>query len=395
MQKLLFVSPELPYPPRSGGKVKSLKLLSLLSTVYELSLVCPLKLEDADFLDDFKREVPLKSIYTSPINISRSGINLFISYIKHKPLNLYRSYVPGLAKTIENTQDNYDIIFVDHFEAYQYVPKTFKGKVVYHSHNAYFKMWERYSQTSLNPFYRLVTKFEAKRVKQTELSVCDQADLVFAAPNDIDELVALGADSQKFKETYHLGDDTQLSLPDVQFNLTEKRLVYVGFLGWEPNVAGLIWFLEEVWPLLILKEPDLAFSIVGKNPDARLQVLASQYNNIELLGFVENLEDIYPKCRISVAPLQFGSGMKVKVLSAMARGVPIVTTHVGAEGISVENDRHLLIEDEPKPMAEVILDLLKNKDKWQILRDSSRQLIEFKYTWKALFSAMHKAMDDL
>ena len=395
MQKLLFISPELPYPLRSGGKVKSHKLLSMLCEQYEVSLVCPLKLEDGEFVEEFSTTVALERLVCEPIDIPRNGVNLLISYFKRKPLNLYRSFTPVLAKFIEDNHAQFDLMFVDHYEAYQYVPAQFEGSVIYHSHNAYFKMWQRYAETSANPIYRIVTAIEAKRVVDTELSICDAADLVFAAPNDIDELVSRGANRDKFQATYHLGDDEQLSLPALQFDHTEKRLVYVGFLGWEPNAAGLLWFLTESWPLIKAKDPAVQLDVIGKNPDERLQSIALKDDSVHLHGFVEDLEDYFPKSRISIAPLQFGSGMKVKVLSAMARGIPIVTTDVGAEGIAVANGQHMLISNDAQGIASDVIRLLNDETLWTTLRDKSRQLIDEKYTWRALFNAMYQSMEAL
>lgn len=393
MQKLLFISPELPYPLRSGGKVKSNKLLSMLSEQYEVTLVCPLKLEDAEFLDEFRSKIRLANIVCEPIDVPRSATNLLRSYLRGIPLNLLRSYVPSLAEFINANHARYDKIFIDHYEAYQYVPAYFAGKVIYHAHNAYFKMWQRYADTSRNLLYRWVTAFEAKRVLAQELAICNAADLVFAAPNDIEELTSLGAQTSKFRPTYHLGDDTQLALPDIEFAQTEERLLYVGFLGWEPNAAGLLWFLEHVWPSLKQQRPDLQFDIIGKKPDQRIQAIAIHDESIHLHGFVADLEDYTPKCRVSVAPLQFGSGMKVKVLSAMARGLPIVTTDVGAEGISVESGLHMMVANNPEDTAKAVIDLMDNVELWTSLRNNSRQLIREKYTWEALFKAMYTEME--
>lgn len=393
MQKLLFVSPELPFPPRSGGKVKSHKLLSMLCEHFEVTLVCPLKLEDGEFLEEFQQTVPLKHIACEPINIKRNAQNLLLSYLKSKPLNLYRSFVPSLAEFVSQNHSSYDRIFVDHFEAFQYVPQHFVGQVIYHAHNAYFKMWQRYSETSENAIYRCVTSLEAKRVRAAELDCCEKADLVFAAPNDIEELTRLGAPADKFSPTYHLGDDSQLAQPDIEFHATERRLVYVGFLGWEPNAVGLLWFLNEVWPILKQSVPDIGIDIIGKKPDERLQAIAIHDDNVCLRGFVADLEDYIPRSRVSIAPLHFGSGMKVKVLSSMARGLPIVTTDVGAEGIEVNDGQHLLIRNDAQGMADAILSLFEDQESWTTLRDESRALIRQKYTWEALFNSMREAME--
>ena len=254
-------------------------------------------------------------------------------------------------------------------------------------------MWERFAQLPGNPAMRVAAHMEAGRVRRSEAALARRADLVFAAPNDGKELVAAGADGTRIRDTFHLGDDQQLELPQLAFEHTRKKLMYVGFLGWEPNVQGLVWFINEIWPRLLQQHPDLEFDIVGKNPDRRLQNAAAPWQGINLTGYVADLQTIYGDSRVSVAPLLFGSGMKVKVLDAMARGMPTVTTSVGAEGIDIENGLHLLVADEPDQMANAILSLLEDAELWQRLQDNSRALINERYTWRRLFTNMHRDID--
>jgi glycosyltransferase involved in cell wall biosynthesis len=169
----------------------------------------------------------------------------------------------------------------------------------------------------------------------------------------------------------------------------------VGFLGWEANVLGLTWFLDDIWPQLKAAHPDLALDIVGKHPDDRLQTRAARDESIRLLGYVADLETVYPGARVCIAPLTFGSGMKVKVLNAMARGIPVATTRIGAESIEVEHGRHLMIATTAQDMIEDISQLLIDPVLWQRLADESRQRIAEKYTWQALFTAMDQALSSV
>jgi glycosyltransferase involved in cell wall biosynthesis len=393
MKKLLFITPELPYPPQSGGKVKSLKLLQALAERYQVTLACPLKLDDPDHLGAFAGLSPCVQHLHASIEIPRNARNLALSYVQRRPLNVRRSFDSNLAQRIAAAAGEHDIIVLDHYEVFPYLPRGYRGLVVYHSHNAYFKMWERYASLPGNPAMRFAAYCEARRVRRYEAAVARRAHLVFAAPNDAKELIDAGADGTRIRDTFHLGDDAQLDLPELSFDGTRKKLMYVGFLGWEPNVQGLLWFIDQVWPRLVRRHPDLEFDIVGKNPDPRLQLAAAGWDGIRLTGFVTDLQTVYRDSRVSVAPLLFGSGMKVKVLDAMARGMPVVTTRIGAEGIEAENGRHLLIADEPDLMAKQIDVLLEDAGQWQRLQYHSRKLISERYTWRELFRNMHREID--
>lgn len=394
MKKLLFITPELPYPAQSGGKVKSIKLLHSLATRYDVTLACPLKKGDSEHLDEFLKVSPCTKHLHESVNVPRTPLNLAISYAKRIPLNVYRTASKPLVRSIESIAEQYDIIFLDHFEVYPYLPSHYRGLTIYHAHNAYFKMWKRYAQLPGNPAMRAAAWLESKRVKNCESAVAKSTAITFAAPNDVTELLGEGVPPSKLHNTYHLGDDSQLFLPDLRFSDSEEKLMYVGFLGWEPNSQGLIWFIQNVWPLVKAQHPNLTFDIVGKDADARLYSLVESNKGITLKGFVPNLQDVYRQARVSVAPLLFGSGMKVKVLDSLSRGMPTVTTSVGAEGIATEADQHLLVADEPSAMAHNIHRLLTDELLWKKLQRSSRALVKQHYTWEKLFAQMHQDIED-
>jgi len=110
---------------------------------------------------------------------------------------------------------------------------------------------------------------------------------------------------------------------------------------------------------------------------------------------VDDLEPYFQQHRVFIAPLRFGAGMKVKVLNAMCRGIPTVTTSVGSEGMAVTNDIHLSIADDAQTMTESINNLLVNQSDWEFMEKNSRHIVKEKYTWKALFSSMLIRMNQL
>ena len=394
MKKLLFITPELPFPAHSGGKLKSLRLLQAMAEQYEVTLACPLKLEDADHLDDFLEISPCVRHLHHAVAVPRTAGNLLRSYIHGIPLNVLRTQSRELCDQIAELPREFDAVLLDHYEVAQYLPEGFSGLCIYHAHNAYAMLWQRYAEAPGNLLLRAAAWLEARRVKRYEARLGNRAEIVFAAPNDMVILEQAGVDREKMRPTYHLGDDSQLALPKLAYEHTELKLMYVGFLGWEANVTGLLWFISEVWPLLLEQQPELRFDIVGKNPDPRLVSAVEPHGGIRLTGFVADLQTIYANSRVSVAPLLFGSGMKVKVLDAMARGIPTVTTQVGAEGIDAQPGTHLMVADQPKNMAAAIFSLLHDRDLWQQLQANSQSLIRESYTWRRLFDTMHAAIND-
>ena len=143
MKKLLFITPELPYPARSGGKVKSLKLLKSLAQRYQVTLACPLKGDDALHVEDFHAMSPCFDHLHEAVDVPRTPKNLAVSFRRGVPLNVHRTHGGELQGAIAKVARRFDIVFLDHYEVFPYLPRDFEGLTIYHAHNAYFRIWDR------------------------------------------------------------------------------------------------------------------------------------------------------------------------------------------------------------------------------------------------------------
>lgn len=382
-KNLLFITSQLPYPPYKGGVSTSWNFINYLCRHFNTSVITILKWDDPDYEQEFLTKVDLDRYYSYELNIERTAGTVAKSYLQGVPINLVRNYDPVLEAKINEWLDTYhfDFVFVDHYEMFQYIPDHIKAKTIMHEHNAEFVMWERYSEVTKNPLKKLVTLMESKRIKKMEEQYCRKADMVLANPNDQEILLDLINHEGRIEQIIPCGEDFMLEWPDLEWENTEKSLLYVGSLGWEANVDGLIWYLEEGWEATRQRHPDLKLYIVGKQPDQRIVDLAAKTQGVILTGFVENLEDYYGKCRIFITPLRFGSGVKLKVMNAMFRGLPVVTTPIGSEGMPVENGVHLYHTQDMGEFVDCIDDLLVNRETWERMRTESRNITRKQFSW--------------
>ena len=380
-KELLFITSQLPYPPVKGGVSTSWNLIKYLSQHFQTGMITILKWDDPDHEHEFLSKVNLIEYFSFELNIERTPQTVIKSYLKNVPINLVRNYHPQLAEKIHQWVDEYEYVLVDHYEMFQYIPDHVKAKTIMHEHNAEYIMWQRYSEVSNHPLKKLVTALESKRIKKMEEQFCNRADMVLANPNDKEVLSQLVNGSARIEEIVPCGEDFMLDWPDLQWENTEESLLYIGALTWEANADGLIWFINEGWKKLKTVRPAVKLYIVGKDPDARLIELSRQNPDIILTGFVENLEDYYSKCRIFITPLRFGSGVKLKVINAMFRGLPVVTTPIGSEGLPAENGNHLYHTQEIDEFVGFCEELLTNQESWERLRTESRQLMKKHFSW--------------
>ncbi|MEZ4851660.1 MAG: glycosyltransferase [Bacteroidia bacterium] len=380
-KELLFITSQLPYPPVKGGVSTSWNLIKYLSQHFQTGMITILKWDDPDHEHEFLSKVNLIEYFSFELNIERTPQTVIKSYLKNVPINLVRNYHPQLAEKIHQWVDEYEYVLVDHYEMFQYIPDHVKAKTIMHEHNAEYIMWQRYSEVSNHPLKKLVTALESKRIKKMEEQFCNRADMVLANPNDKEVLSQLVNGSARIEEIVPCGEDFMLDWPDLQWENTEESLLYIGALTWEANADGLIWFINEGWKKLKTVRPAVKLYIVGKDPDERLIELSRQNPDIILTGFVENLEDYYSKCRIFITPLRFGSGVKLKVINAMFRGLPVVTTPIGSEGLPAENGNHLYHTQEIDEFVGFCEELLTNQESWERLRTESRQLMKKHFSW--------------
>ena len=395
MKNILFLTTQLPYPPKSGGTVKSWNYVQFLSKNYSLSIACLLKGEDENHLLDFKEKIPLTNFIHQFVHVPRSALSLIKSYFFSPCLNAFRNRSDSFKKEVRQLSLNQDVIIVDHYEMFQYVPSDFKGTVVLHTHNAEFMLWKRMSELESNPFKKVLLYLESMRVKKYERKICGNSDLIYATPSDIQLYESNGFDVSRHAITFHLGNDTLLDLADLNFDDTEKAITFMGTLSWEPNIDGIVWFLHEVWPIIIASESETTLYILGSSPDSRIKEAANKDPRIQFTGFVADLESYLKKSRVYIAPLRFGSGMKVKVLEGLYRGVPTVSTSVGAEGLEVSNGQEIFIADAASDFAVNCLNLLNDKQKWESLRTASRKVAAEKYRWSPLFEKMNRELRSL
>jgi glycosyltransferase involved in cell wall biosynthesis len=144
-----------------------------------------------------------------------------------------------------------------------------------------------------------------------------------------------------------------------------KNLVFLGGFNHLPNVDAVKYFCAEIMPILRERLPGVKFLVVGSNPPAELFEYARE--DVEIVGFVSNLDAIFDSCRVSVAPLRFGAGMKGKIVTSLSYGVPCVTTTIGSEGMALTPEVNILVGDSPTSFAAAVIESYSSQALWERL----------------------------
>jgi glycosyltransferase involved in cell wall biosynthesis len=156
------------------------------------------------------------------------------------------------------------------------------------------------------------------------------------------------------------------------------RLLFLGGLHWPPNADALLTFVREMWPRVRASRPDATLTSVGRD-DHSSAAECRAAPGVQLTGWVPEIDPFVQESRVLVVPMRAGSGMRVKILEAMARGLPVVSTSVGCEGIGVEPGRHLLLADTADAFADAVLRVLSDDELAATLARNARALVLERY----------------
>lgn len=389
-KKLLFVTPQLPQAIRAAADNASWQVLALLAKEYDVTLACPLAEGEEAAAAELRQQIRVRRSYHQPFDLQSEHLPESGSG-QHEAQGLRLS--AALASQVEQVADDHDLLVIDHFVAFYYLPETFSGTRVYNAHAAHFDREDSGPDARGKSMNRLFSAVEPQFLRKREVQACTKVDLVFAQPADAAALSDAGVPFGKLYFSMTSQQGSAVSAKPPSFNASNKRLGYVGYLGDEKNVSSLMWFINTVWPIALQQHPDLELHLVGKDPDLRLLSAAMDYPSISFhtSRISPDLEPL--NCRIAIDPLVYEDHAEAKLVNAMARGVPTLTTRMGTEKSSFSDGDGVLVADGPRHMASQIDKLLTDKSLWSKLRGDIEVLVQERLPHHQTFYSMRRAFN--
>jgi glycosyltransferase involved in cell wall biosynthesis len=164
-------------------------------------------------------------------------------------------------------------------------------------------------------------------------------------------------------------------------------VLHLGTLFWPPYVEGVLWFAKMVWPQIRSQIPHATFSVVGKNPPESVKALADGGTGIQVTGYVPDPQPYLERAGAHIVPLFSAGGMRVKIVDGWRKGLPVISTTIGAEGIRYRDGDNILIADDPDSFAAMVVRVLQDGELNQRLRLNGRRWVEEQYNWRHVYSA--------
>lgn len=387
--RILLLTQVLPYPPDSGPKVKTYNLLQYLGRRHEVTLVSLVRSE-AEAARAAKLRGLCAAVHTVPLRRSRTRDLYYLagSALSGDSFLMRRDASPGLRALLADLtrRERFDIIHADQLNMAQFAVGLPAGARVLDEHNAVWTIVQRMAEHT--PYAkRLGLEIEARRLRAYEARICARFDgLLAVSKPDLRFLeLAAGEAGVALPPTAIIPISVDAhSTPPVTRVERPVSLLSMATMFWPPNVDGVLWFAREVYPLVKQAFPEARFDCVGARPPASVHRLAEADPSIAVTGYVEDPRLYLERAAALIVPVRAGGGMRVKILEALARGLPIVSTTIGYEGIDLTPGQHLLAGDTPEAFASALVALLRNPERGRRLAAAARRVAEECYDWRVV-----------
>jgi len=382
--KILFLTPELPYPPDRGASIRSFNLIKNLAPRHQIHLLSfstkESGLAEAGPLLDLCSQV--ETIPTPHRSTLQRLLSTLLSPLPDMALRLPSSEFETKLKSILQ-KERFDLAQVEAIEMARYIPTVIESHtpLIFDDINAEYLLQKRAFETDLRHLHwlgALYSLVQWRKLHLYEARACRRADRVIAVSEADKEALCCLVPGLSVSVVPN-GVDTEYYQP-VEGE-TDDSLVFTGKMDFRPNVDGILWFFEQVWPLVKGRLPQARLLVVGRNPSPRLSPLF-QDPQVTVTGFVPDVRPYIARANIYIVPLRMGGGTRLKVLEAMAMGKAIVSTSLGCEGIEV-TEREVAIADEPQEFAQRLSELWDDRERKKALGRAARRLAE-RYDWRSI-----------
>jgi glycosyltransferase involved in cell wall biosynthesis len=384
--RILLLTLVVPNPPDSGPRIKTHYLLRYLAQRHKVTLVSFVRSEAEEAAA--RALVGLcEAVYTVPMQRSRirDAVYLLGSMVSSRPFLMLRDESRAMRRQLRDllARDTFDLVHADQLNMAQFGFST-GLPVVLDEHNAVWTIFARLARQERG-IKRLVMELEWRRLRRYEGQVCRSAAAVMSVSAE-DRAALLDAGAAEPIPIIPIAVDVA-GIQPVPRTPDAQGILSMATMYWPPNVDSVMWFAREVLPHIRRELPDAPFYVVGARPPAEVTALAND-PTIQVTGYVEDPTLYLESSALLIVPLRAGGGMRVKILEALARGIPVVSTTIGAEGIDVTHGEHLLIADEPVAFAEAVVRVLRDRALGDRLAEAGRRHALTRYDWRAVCPAV-------
>jgi len=384
--KLLWVKAGKLLPLDSGGKLRTYNILHHLAAAHDLTYLSWYGGDrDPAYEQEIVQHFPgAMTIYTAMRE--DTALQRYFDYgkrvLRSAPYAVSKFTAAQVQKQLGEwiRQRRFEVAVCDFLSASLTFPADLATPTVLFQHNVESILWQRKAQLEPSLLDRAISKVEYAKMARYEPRQVRRFHHVIAVSEQDRQAMKPMADLSHIS-VVPTGVDLSKYLYDPVACPAGPVVVFTGSMDWEPNIDGVEFFCREIWPQVLAMVPQARFQIVGRNPDTRVQKLAS--SSVEVTGTVPSIVDYLAAASAIVVPLRIGGGTRIKIYEGMAMGKATVSTTIGAEGLDVEHGKDILLADDPAAFAASIVKLLQD-DAERRRYESAAADTARKYDWSVI-----------
>lgn len=385
--RILILTLYLPYPPNSGGQIRSYNLIKNLSKKHKITLVSLIKKGEEQYASKMEKYCE-KVIYfyrhENPwtlSNILKTGFSLY-------PFLVMRNFTPEVKQFLQKElkKELYDLIHVETFYLMPHIPKT-TVPILLVDQTIEFAVYQHYVDTYRFWPLRPLLYIDVFKLKYWETKFWKEADMVGAVSEaDKKKMLSLVPGINVSIIPNAPGEDLANLYQKRKPNFNKPVILYQSNFHWLQNIEGANILVNDVFPKIIKQIPHAICLVAGQNAKGKVEHLKQK--GVEVVDMptwdVKGVIKSYERGTIFLAPLHGPGGTRLKILGAMASGIPVVTTSIGATGLDVTDGENIMIAESAEDLAQKVVDLLRSKDLYAKIVKNAKKLIEEKYDWEAI-----------
>lgn len=390
--RVVFISPEIPYPLDSGIKIRIYHLLECISQWGIVEMVCFIKHnEDKTALSGIQHLCEKIHCFPLPPPFEGTRKPSLIKRLKNHVFSFtpstYRVYsCSPFIEMVDELGHKADLVWIERLTIASYLKRHRNKMIVDLDDLEWIKKRRTIHSLPLNK-YLLLEYLELFRLWLHErLAIKKFLGLVVCSKKD---QVLLGSKSQVMLVPNGIDESLFQPIETVEEPYT---IVFTGRMRYKPNQQAVLHFYNRILPLIRKKIPGAKFMVVGAYPPPQIKALA-QDQNVIVTGWVPDIKPYVASGAVSVVPLLTGGGTRIKILEALALAKAVVSTSVGAEGLDLVPDKHLVIKDTPEDFARATVELLQNPEKRKKIGEAGKNFIRQVYGWSTIYSDLQSQLN--
>lgn len=388
--KILFVCHRLPFPPNRGGKIRPFNMIQHLSQKHEV-VVASLaeteqELRDGKDLEKHCSEV-IAELLPKPVRWRQACMALFTK----EPSSVAYFRSSALHRRVQQKlrEQKFDCVIVHCAFVAQYVLGWEGGLRWLDYGDLDSEKWAEYGEHRAFPL-SLGYQFEAKKLRKYEAKLARLFhQCTVTTQGELDMYASLGA-STPCRVIPNGVDASYFSWP-VQGSGNSRVIAFLGRMDYYPNIDGILYFAQDILPIIQKAIPDAQLRVIGSNPSQRIQDL-TRIAGVTVTGHVPDVRPYLADAAVAIAPLRLARGTQNKILESMAMGIPVVATPQAAKGIQATPGTHLLVAGTPQVFAEQVAGLLQQIETRRTLAQEARKQVERMHHWPASMEIMDEVL---